>query len=90
MNQLLVNTINKQIAKSLSENSSKISSSIFSGVPENASIEEMLPIMLKNTMQVSISSSVCTILELLESMDIVNLQDDEDVLRRKLLTLLED
>lgn len=90
MNPILKKLISKQVSESLSEQSEQIASAICSGVPNTASVEEMLPLMLHNILEIAINSSVCTVLDLLDSMDIISLQDDEAVLRKKLLTVLKD
>lgn len=90
MNPLLQNYISKQVAEAISKESSQITSAICSGISEDASTEEVFSAMLINVLKISISSSVCTVLEQLDSLGVISLQDDEDVLRRTLLSVLKD
>ena len=89
MNQMLRTLISKQVSESMSKQSEEIASAICSNIPDNATTEEMLPLMIRNVLGIAVSSSVCTILDLLDSMEIISLEDDEDILRRKLLTVLK-
>lgn len=90
MNELLQTYISKRVTESLAAQDGQLIDAIYTGVPENAPIEEALPIILCNILQISIKSSVCTTLDLLDSASVVNLQTDEVLLRSRLLTLLKD
>jgi len=89
MNPLMFAYISKKVTESLSTQSDAISSAVYANVPKKASVDELIPIVVGNVLQIAVSISICMTLELLDYTGNLCLSEDETALRKELLSLLK-
>ncbi len=89
MDNIMVKAIQKLVDTQFSQNTDAIEKTLFSGIDDTMTTEEICPRMVLNATKLSVNMSVQIITELLQNADVIA-PVDEVHLRKMLLSLVEE
>lgn len=89
MDDLFESVITKMVSEQFVENQEAISNNLFFNCSEEQTLEELVPIMMKNSIQISVDLASKLVLQILIDANLLKPRDETE-LRKYLLSVLNN